>query len=105
MDASLDAHRFRALAEEQAALRRVATLVARGATQQEFFSAVTEEIGKLLPVDFATMGRFEKGDTLYAIETPGGYLLTPYDPAFEKKMAKAEEIIGRYRNTLRALAK
>jgi signal transduction histidine kinase len=67
MDASLDAHRFRALAEEQAALRRVATLVARGATQQEFFSAVTEEIGRLLPVDFATMGRFEKGDTLYAV--------------------------------------
>jgi signal transduction histidine kinase len=67
MDASLDAHRFRALAEEQAALRRVATLVARGATQQEFFFAVTEEIGKLLPVDFAIMGRFEKGDTLYSV--------------------------------------
>ena len=29
----------------------------------------------------------------------------PYDPAFEKKMAKAEEIMSRYRNTLHALAK
>jgi hypothetical protein len=31
--------------------------------------------------------------------------LTPYDPAFEKKMAKAEDIVGRYRNTLHVLAK
>ena len=35
----------------------------------------------------------------------GAYRLTPYDPAFEKKMKKAEEIVGRYRNTLRALSK
>jgi hypothetical protein len=28
----------------------------------------------------------------------------PYDPAFEQKMAKAEAIIARYRNTLRVLA-
>jgi hypothetical protein len=27
------------------------------------------------------------------------------DPAFEKKVKKAEEIIARYRNTLRALSK
>ena len=67
MDASLDAHESRALAKEQASLRRVATLVALGATQQEVFSAVTEEIGRLLPVDFAIMGRFEKDDTLCAV--------------------------------------
>jgi hypothetical protein len=35
----------------------------------------------------------------------GDYRLTPYDPAFEKKMEKAEEIMARYRNTLHALAK
>jgi len=47
------------------------------------------------------------GAITYAlIEGPGGaYQLTPYDPAFEKKMKKAESIIGRYRNTLHALAK
>jgi hypothetical protein len=32
-------------------------------------------------------------------------LLTPYDPGFEEKMQKAEEIMRRYRNALRALAK
>ena len=36
------------LAEEQAALRRVATLVARGAPPEEVFAAVAEEVGRLL---------------------------------------------------------
>jgi hypothetical protein len=40
------------LAEEQAALRRVATLVARGAMPEEVFSAVTEEVGRLLSVEY-----------------------------------------------------
>lgn len=47
------------LAEEQAALRRVATLVARGALPAEVFAAVVEEAGRLLPVDFAGMGRYD----------------------------------------------
>jgi GAF domain-containing protein len=47
------------LAEEQAALRRVATLVARGAAPEDVFAAVTEEVGRLLPVDFADMSRCE----------------------------------------------
>jgi len=39
------------------------------------------------------------------IEAPdGGYQLTPYDPAFEKKMNKVTEIMQRYRNTLHALS-
>jgi hypothetical protein len=43
---------------------------------------------------------------LFLVESPdGAYQLTPYDPAFEKKMRKAEEIIGRYRNTLHTLSK
>jgi signal transduction histidine kinase len=54
----------RALAEEQAALRRVATLVAQGATPEEVFAAVAEEVGQLLPVDSATMGRYEPDGTL-----------------------------------------
>ena len=47
------------LAEEQAALRRVATLVARGAAPEEVFAAVAEEVGQLLPVDSATLCRYE----------------------------------------------
>src|SRR5919204_5467164 len=47
------------LAEEQAALRRVATLVARGAPAQDLFAAVVEEVGRLLPVGSASMGRYD----------------------------------------------
>jgi signal transduction histidine kinase len=49
------------LAEEQAALRRVATLVAHGAAPEEVFAAVAEEVGRLFPVDRASMGRYEPG--------------------------------------------
>jgi signal transduction histidine kinase len=47
------------LAEEQAALRRVATLVARGASPDGVFAAVVEEVMQLLPVEYAHMGRYE----------------------------------------------
>jgi signal transduction histidine kinase len=47
------------LTEEQAALRRVATLVAQGASPQDLFEAVAEEVGRLLPVGSASMARFE----------------------------------------------
>jgi PAS domain S-box-containing protein len=47
------------LADEQTALRRVATLVARGAPPAELFAVVTEAAGQLLPVDSAAMGRYD----------------------------------------------
>ena len=47
------------LAEQQTALRRVATLVARGVSPEELFAAVVEEVGQLLPVDLANMCRYE----------------------------------------------
>jgi signal transduction histidine kinase len=53
----------RALAEEQAALRRVATLVARGRPPEEVFAAVAEEVGQLLPVEYAYVGRYEPAGT------------------------------------------
>jgi GAF domain-containing protein len=44
------------IAEEQAALRRVAVLVARAG---EVFTAVTEEAGRLLGAAHATMSRYD----------------------------------------------
>jgi GAF domain-containing protein len=51
--------RARELADEQAALRRVATLVARGVSPEEIFSAVTNEMGRLFDSSQAYVGRFE----------------------------------------------
>ena len=50
---------LRGFADEQAALRRVATLVARAAAPEEAFAAVTEEAGRLLGADFALMARYD----------------------------------------------
>ncbi len=51
------------LLEEQAALRRVATLVARGVDPGEIFLAVSEEIRRLLGADSAGIARFEPDGT------------------------------------------
>jgi signal transduction histidine kinase len=50
---------LRGFAEEQAALRRVATLVARGAPPQDVFTAVTDEAGLLLNVDYTVLSRYD----------------------------------------------
>ncbi|HVP02092.1 MAG TPA: PAS domain S-box protein [Solirubrobacteraceae bacterium] len=52
------------VAREQAALRRVATLVARAALPEELFAGVTEEVGRLLRADHAHLGRYESEDTV-----------------------------------------
>jgi PAS domain S-box-containing protein len=50
---------LRLLAEEQAALRRVATLVARGVSPTEVFASVCEEVGRLLAADHTSLVRYE----------------------------------------------
>jgi signal transduction histidine kinase len=57
------------LAEEQAALRRVATLVARGAPPEEVFAAVTGEAGRLLGAHLAGMARYESDHTVTVLAT------------------------------------
>jgi PAS domain S-box-containing protein len=47
------------LAQEQAALRRVATLVAEGVTPDAIFSAVSEEVGRLFGSAMAGVARFK----------------------------------------------
>jgi signal transduction histidine kinase len=47
------------LAEEQAALRRVATLVAQGAPPSAVFDAVTQEVAALLDASAVTLARYD----------------------------------------------
>ena len=62
---------FARLAEEQAALRRVATLVAHGAAPEQVFAAVTDEFARLVPVDVAGMARFEPDGTVIYVASWG----------------------------------
>jgi signal transduction histidine kinase len=59
------------LADEQAALRRVATLVARGVPPPEVFAAVAREVGQLLGVDAAHMGRYDLDGTACGVASWG----------------------------------
>jgi PAS domain S-box-containing protein len=59
------------LADEQAALRRVATLVARGMPAAEVFSAVAEELERLLDAQATTIGRLERDRTLTIVASSG----------------------------------
>jgi signal transduction histidine kinase len=59
------------LAEEQAALRRVATMVARQAPSDEVFATVAEEVRQLLGVEVATMVRVEHDGTATVVAHSG----------------------------------
>jgi putative addiction module antidote len=66
---------------------------------------VGNSLGVVLPREAIHRLHVQEGDLVFLTETPdGGYKLTPYDPELERKMAKAEDIMNRYRNTLRKLA-
>ncbi|MCW2574519.1 MAG: histidine kinase [Modestobacter sp.] len=54
---------LRGFAEEQAALRRVATLVAGGAPPEAVFAAVTAEVGRVLSVEFTVLSRYGRDGT------------------------------------------
>jgi signal transduction histidine kinase/CHASE3 domain sensor protein len=55
------------LVEEQAALRRVATLVAEGAAPSDVFETVTREVGVLSGADLARMERYESGASVIGV--------------------------------------
>ena len=67
---------------------------------------VGNSLGVVLPLEVTKRLRVVEGKNLFLSKArDGGYHMTPYDPEFEEKIQKAEEIMGRYRNTLRALSK
>jgi PAS domain S-box-containing protein len=67
LEASRD--ELRVLAEEQAALRRVATLVAQDVPSGELFGAVAREVGTLFGADFSGMIRYEDDASVTTVAT------------------------------------
>jgi len=66
---------------------------------------IGNSVGFVLPKEAAARLKVEKGDVVFLTESPEGYRISPYDPAFEKQMRGAERIMKKRRNVLRALAK
>jgi putative addiction module antidote len=66
---------------------------------------VGRSVGATLPKDMAYRLRLEPGDSVFAIETDRGVLLTPYDPGTERALEVASRSAKRCRNVLRQLAR
>ena len=67
-------------------------------------TAIGNSAGVILPKELLARLRLDKGDELYAVETPDGIRLTTYDPVFAAKMEVAERIMREDRELLRMLA-
>ena len=66
---------------------------------------VGNSMGILLPKEALNKMNTTKGDTLYLVEGPDGYTMTPYSQDFEEQIKAADKVMKRYRNALRKLAK
>ncbi len=67
---------------------------------------VGNPLGVVLPKEVLSHLRTGEGEDIFRLEGPNNtYRLTPFDPAFGKKMDKAEQFMARYRNTLHAPSK
>jgi len=66
--------------------------------------AIGTSMGVLLPKQMLTRLNAKKGDTLFADETPAGYLFTPYDPDVEKQLGLGRAFMAKYGSVFRALA-
>ncbi len=60
--------------------------------------------GVVLPKEVLQHLRVKKGDTLYALETPNGIQLTPYNPEFARQIEAAEQVMREDRDVLKKLA-
>ena len=67
-------------------------------------TSIGNSAGVILPKDLLARLRVDKGDELYAVETPDGIRLTRFDPVFAAQMEVAERIMREDRDLLRKLA-
>ena len=68
-------------------------------------TSIGNSMGIVLPKEALTKLKIGKGETLYLVESPEGFMLTPYQQNFEKQMEVAEKVMNKYRNALHELAK
>ena len=68
-------------------------------------TSIGNSMGILLPKEALGKMKATKGDTLYLVESPEGYTLTPYRDDFEMQIKAAEKVMKKYRNALHQLAK
>jgi len=66
---------------------------------------VGNSLGVLLPSATTRAMKVKEGDTLFLVESPDGFRITPFDPDFERQMKVAEKVMKRHKDALRQLSK
>lgn len=67
-------------------------------------TTIGNSAGVILPKELMARLRLEKGDELFALETPDGVRLTTYDPQLAAQMEVAEQVMREDRHVLHKLA-
>ncbi|KAF1690077.1 AbrB/MazE/SpoVT family DNA-binding domain-containing protein [Pseudoxanthomonas koreensis] len=67
-------------------------------------TTIGNSAGVILPKELLARLRVDKGDELFALETPDGIRLTTYDPVLAAQMEVAEQVMRDHRDLLRKLA-
>lgn len=67
-------------------------------------TAVGTSTGVVIPKEMLNRMKVGRGDVLHVSETPGGYLISPYDPAVAAQVEAGREFMKEYRDTFKALA-
>lgn len=66
---------------------------------------IGNSVGVILPKEVLARMKVDKGSTVFITETPGGYVLTPYDPALAEQVEAGRKFMEDYRDTFHQLAK
>ena len=68
--------------------------------------AIGNSTGIILPSEILNKLALEKGDKLFLVETDkGSFELTPYDQDVKDTLEVAKDVVRRYRNAFKELAK
>jgi putative addiction module antidote len=67
-------------------------------------TAVGTSTGVVIPKEMLNRMKVTRGDALHVVETPDGYLITPYDPAISAQVETGRAFMKKYRDTFKALA-
>jgi len=66
---------------------------------------IGNSLGLILPKEMLARLKLEKGDTVHITESPGGFFVTPFDPALDEQLRLGREFMREYRDTFHQLAK
>lgn len=65
---------------------------------------IGNSMGSVFPKEMLAKMKVDKGDVIHVVETPDGFLLTPYNPAVKEQLDIGLEFMKEYRTTFKVLS-